>query len=122
MPRKDKASYNEYMKGYMARRYEKRKVAGIKALGGKCACGATENLEFHHIDPSTKLFNLNTSPGRSEKDWKAELAKCKLLCRECHMKQHGAKHGTRAGYRYCKCELCRAAQREYMWRYRKVPR
>jgi hypothetical protein len=35
-------------------------------LGGRCVrCGANEDLEFDHIDPSTKVFAV-TEAGNSE--------------------------------------------------------
>ena len=38
----------------------KRKATMIKMLGGKCVdCGTTENLQFDHIDPSKKSFNIS---------------------------------------------------------------
>jgi len=36
-------------------------------LGGRCVrCGATEDLEFDHIDPSTKRFTIS---GGLSKAW-----------------------------------------------------
>lgn len=70
------------------RKLRKRKL--IEYLGGKCSeCGydkCDRALQFHHLDPSTKEFNLSDK-GRStswEKSLK-EADKCVLLCANCHM-------------------------------------
>ena len=62
----------------------------ILARGGKCeCCGYNKNisaLEFHHIDPSTKKFTLDsrTLERKSDKEIIEEFNKCKLLCSNCH--------------------------------------
>jgi hypothetical protein len=53
-----------------------------------CACGATEKIEFHHVDKRTKRFGISAGEGYS---WHAlwdELAKCVPLCRRCHSAVH----------------------------------
>ena len=60
--------------------------------GGKCMhCGYTPSrdieynvLEFHHVDPSSKSFNVSTSLSRSIESLKLEADKCLLLCANCH--------------------------------------
>ena len=66
----------------------------IDAMGGKCQkCGynkCNSALEFHHIDPSKKLFELKTALERP-KAWDTivqELKKCVLLCANCHREAH----------------------------------
>ena len=55
-------------------------------LGNKCVrCGATENLQFDHIDPKTKCFNVN--PQDSWEKTLPELYKCQLLCPPCHLEK-----------------------------------
>lgn len=92
-------------------------------LGGKCVvCGATDNLEIDHIDPSQKSFN----PTALRRPWDktvAELAKCQLLCEACHKAKHAAKHGSAKRYeKGCRCDLCvefmRSYQREWKRKYR----
>lgn len=59
-----------------------RKLEAIELLGGVCVrCGTTENLQFDHIDPETKLFNISTyfEYGDETTFW-MEVAKCQLLC------------------------------------------
>jgi len=64
--------------------------------GGKCSkCGYNKciaSLDFHHRDPSTKLFGIadgiaRKSPSNHETLY-AELDKCDLLCRNCHQEIH----------------------------------
>lgn len=53
-----------------------------------------EALEFHHVDPSTKAFNIGTFVGKrafSENTRKLideEVAKCILICANCHREYH----------------------------------
>jgi len=102
---------------------DKRREAGIKKLGGKCRkCGSVEDLEFDHVNPRTKMFNMASSWTRSEDQIKAELKKCQLLCAECHKtktlsERREARHGTIWRYKEhrCRCEDCTEAMRE-RWR------
>lgn len=60
----------------------------IEKLGGKCVkCGCTERLEFDHIDPSTKSFNISAGYHKSKEVLQEELAKCQLLCNKCHIEK-----------------------------------
>lgn len=74
------------MKEYMRNRWVKRRLNAIAQLGGKCVtCGTTENLEFDHKDASLKSFSLGKFSSCSEVKWQAELSKCRLLCKSCHL-------------------------------------
>ncbi len=73
--------------------YRKCKKEIFEYLGGKCSeCGCTncEQLEFHHIDPSSKEFVISDCLPR--KNWKTntklmnEIKKCTILCVPCHDK------------------------------------
>lgn len=98
-------------------KYHSKRSCWIKALGGACSqCGQTENLEFDHIDPSTKSFNISKLWSLSDSTVVEELRKCQLLCSGCHKKKSDEeqtgerKHGTHAMYRNggCRCQECRA--------------
>ena len=75
---------------------KRREVIKQKAIdykGGKCVkcdynkCNAA--LDFHHIDPSQKDFNIAAKGyTRSWNKVKAELDKCILLCANCHREIH----------------------------------
>ena len=89
------------------KRYEKSKQSMLYykgLLGGKCACGSTEKLAFHHLDPSQKLigvselilrscvrkiYELIRNTGKSHDELiRDEVMKCILLCESCHAKLH----------------------------------
>ncbi len=63
----------------------------IEYKGGKCVkCGYNKcplALEFHHIDPTTKDFNINGRKSFNQ-NVKNELDKCILLCSNCHREIH----------------------------------
>ena len=65
----------------------------IEQLGGKCSkCGYNkypEVLEFHHKNPSQKDFNISSKGhSRSWSKVREEIAKCDLLCANCHREVH----------------------------------
>ena len=92
------------------------------------SCGSRENLEVDHIDPTTKVSHRIWS-WRAERR-EAELAKCQVLCRECHHWKTGderrvpTRHGTEHMYNHygCRCEPCRAAKRNRQQSYVRKPR
>lgn len=46
-------------------------------------------LEFHHLDPNEKDFNIGTMIKRLPfEEVKKELDKCAVLCSNCHRKVH----------------------------------
>lgn len=113
---------NEYMAAYMADRYNRRRFHYIGKMGGKCVtCGSTDSLEFDHVDPKQKSFDIGKRlAGMAIPRLEAELAKCQLLCGKCHSDKsildHGHKpwrHGTLSGYRYCRWDLCRRAKSDH---------
>ena len=114
MPR-TREQYNEYMRKYMADYAAKRRQMCLDELGGVCqrpGCGSTEDLEFHHRDPSEKSFAISQRWHRPWEQTLAELQKCDLVCGACHKKEHKstAPHGTPQRYwRGCKCTDCKQA-------------
>ncbi len=60
----------------------------ISYKGGKCQiCGydkCTFALDFHHIDPTTKKFNISGCHTLRWDTLVAEVDKCILLCSNCH--------------------------------------
>ena len=81
------------------------------------SCGTKENLEIHHLDPSIKEDNHIWSWSKERRD--AELAKCVILCKTCHVNVHSAifaslrSHGTELMYNHwhCRCVECKNAHR-----------
>lgn len=47
-------------------------------------------LDFHHRDPKTKLFKVGGAApsGMPQAKVMAEIAKCAVLCANCHRKEH----------------------------------
>ena len=63
----------------------------IKSTKSCVECGESryELLDFHHIDPSTKITTVSDMLGRyGRKKILDEMAKCEILCKSCHMKHH----------------------------------
>lgn len=78
----------------VAKRRQKVKQALVEEAGGRCIiCGYDAYigaLEFHHKDPSTKLFGLsNKGMTYSLDKMRKEAAKCLLLCSNCHSEVEG---------------------------------
>jgi hypothetical protein len=64
-----------------------RKTREIKMASGCLLCGFKSHpaaLEFHHRDPKTKKFRLAMSRNYSWKMCLEEIAKCDVLCANCH--------------------------------------
>jgi 5-methylcytosine-specific restriction endonuclease McrA len=66
----------------------------VDEAGGCCVlCGYARYagaLEFHHLNPAEKSFQLGMSGlTRSIEAMRAEAAKCRLLCSNCHAEVEG---------------------------------
>jgi transposase len=73
----------------VSRRRRKIKQTLLEEAGGRCAlCGYSRcpaALHFHHVDPASKQFHLSMQGvTRSLARARAEMAKCVLLCANCH--------------------------------------
>jgi len=109
----------EYMQVYQLEWVKKRREKYLKKYGPCYFCESSDNLEIHHVDPSEKESNhiFSWKPERIE----AELAKCIILCHNCHVKMHTLmkrkpfKHGTYYTYHVykCRCKECRKANADY---------
>jgi hypothetical protein len=79
---------------YQKIRAKERKLQLIRDLGGKCSiCGYKRNMAallFHHRDGKTKRFKVDarTLANRASENVKKEIAKCSLLCSNCHLEIH----------------------------------
>jgi hypothetical protein len=73
-----------------------RKLKAMAILGGRCqSCGENHPAacQFHHRDPTTKSFGVSTKTLASSDKYpwpviEREVAKCDLLCSNCHAKHH----------------------------------
>jgi len=54
----------------------------------KCGDSRSYVLDFHHINPSEKEFDLGSATKYSIVKLKIELEKCITLCRNCHSEFH----------------------------------
>ena len=66
----------------------------VEEAGGRCGlCGYDRYvgaLQFHHVDPAEKSFQLGQSGlTRSIDAMREEAAKCVLLCSNCHAEVEG---------------------------------
>jgi transposase len=73
----------------VSRRRRKVKLLLVAEAGGRCVLCDYDRcigaLHFHHVDPSTKRFHLSRhGVTRSLTAARAEMAKCVLLCANCH--------------------------------------
>jgi hypothetical protein len=50
--------------------------------------------EFHHLDPSKKDMQFNILRRRSWATIVAELAKCDMVCANCHRVRHWQKYDS----------------------------
>lgn len=60
----------------------------LKTPCRKCGDARLYVIDFHHIDPSEKKFNLNSSASHSRTKVEQEVSKCICLCRNCHQEFH----------------------------------
>lgn len=120
----------------MQSKYQAQRASFIERLGGKCVhCSSITCLEFDHIDPEQKSFDVGALFGKKKLPAVyAELDKCQLLCHDCHsaktsaynterMKKHyqaingedGFRHGTVYSFMRIKCSCleCEAFKRQW---------
>lgn len=73
-----------------AARHRQNIVRRYKRFVGCSVCGYKRNtaaLDFHHIDPTKKSFNLGVTYLGGNAPWpkvKEEIRKCIVVCRNCH--------------------------------------
>ena len=111
------------------REYQRQRVSQCRAdyfADKVCAkCGSVERLELDHIDPSTKVSHNIWSWSQTRRE--AEIAKCQVLCYDCHKKKtaidvqnwwteqpNQAVCGTHSCYASgCRCSSCKRAHAAY---------
>src|ERR1019366_9553584 len=121
MPYKDPAKHS----AYQAARCLAKRTAWLAENGPCVECGSWERLEVDHIDPALKVSHRIWN--WSEAKRQTELAKCQILCYDCHKKKTAkdveAEHGTNGRYTShvwkCRCRPCRDAHAAVNAKYRK---
>lgn len=103
--RRNKARYAANKEKYKAQTIARRRelyyrVFKIRYDGCCSVCGYEDYraLDFHHIDPSTKIDTIAQLCNRSVA-WRRieeELKKCELICANCHRIEHYGDHRTSA--------------------------
>jgi hypothetical protein len=98
---RNKRRYANNKEKYKAQTIARRKdlyyrVFKIRYDGCCSVCGYEDYraLDFHHIDPSTKIDTIAQLCNRSVA-WRrldVELAKCELICANCHRIEHYGDH------------------------------
>lgn len=69
------------------------KLRAVSHMGSRCVICKYDNpvgLQFHHVDPFHKDFEISASTS-----WKrilVELEKCVLVCANCHLEIHAGFH------------------------------
>lgn len=90
----NKEYINKRQNIYNRERIRRRKqlVNEIKVQLGCKLCGEKHIscLEFHHTDPTQKITEISSKKlmNGSEEAFHAEIAKCEVLCANCHRKLH----------------------------------
>ena len=86
---------NERSKASKKKSRQIKKKKTIDLFGGKCQICFYDKcqnaLNFHHINPSTKCFEISDAFFRlniPEKELQEELKKCILVCANCHNEIH----------------------------------
>lgn len=109
-------------------RYHAKRLAWIDSQGGKCKlCGSAERLEVDHINREDKSIHASLVWSRRAEVRDAELAKCQVLCYNCHRKKTNKENkvhrpcGDYVKYRHhgCRCSDCTLANTEYQRQFNK---
>ena len=74
------------------------RVLAEKAARGCLRCGERDPrcLDFHHRDHTSKVAEVSRLIGHKPATLDAEIAKCDVICANCHRKEHD---GNRANFR-----------------------
>lgn len=69
-------------------------------INGCAICKNNIALEFHHVNPVDKKFNISQGASRSNEVLSDELNKCILLCQICHNKIEFKEKHKEKGHNY----------------------
>jgi len=95
--KKNWVKYAARNREYQRQKYQENKARAeqIKCNRGCERCGEKDPccLEFHHRDPAKKYADIPALYGWGWKRLEAEIAKCIVLCANCHCKEHAHDKG-----------------------------
>lgn len=65
-------------------------VNSMKNANGCKICGSLEQLEYHHINPETKIMSIAdmVTAMKNKNEILGEIMKCEVLCSPCHRYTH----------------------------------
>lgn len=71
-------------------RIAKNKIIAEAKKDGCVKCGEKHpaTLDFHHVDEANKSFTISRRYSKGIQALKDEIAKCIVLCSNCHRKEH----------------------------------
>jgi hypothetical protein len=75
----------------------------------KCTDETIHNFEWAHIDPMTKRYTVSQMLGCCNRTFFEEIAKCRLLCIECHREE------TRAAYEIITAKIRATKRKRSNW-------
>jgi hypothetical protein len=89
------AHYQKYRESILARNKKRSEdvwkyIREYKEKNSCICCGEKEIicLDFHHVDPTQKDFQLSSATTQSLENVQTEINKCVLVCKNCHAKIH----------------------------------
>ena len=71
-----------------SKKLHEQKITSRKDVCAICGESRPWVLDFHHVDPSQKDFEISASTSRTEGEIDAEVAKCVCVCSNCHRDFH----------------------------------
>lgn len=83
------------------RRRQKERLLDLKKNTPCHDCGQKFHpfiMEFDHFDPANKLFSIGKSGRVSDKQLREEMAKCNLVCANCHKLRTFRRHQQNPRY------------------------
>lgn len=119
MPKKLTANQVRYRDRIIEAHWLKKNRCNICKIkkGSRDESGNKIKFELDHINPEEKSYNI--SDKIKSYPWDEvllELEKCQLLCYPCHKRKtaplKGMNHGTTMYRTGCRCEICKAGNRE----------
>lgn len=89
MPYKDRNKQLEFQRRYQTAKRTRRRTQFLQGkVCVRCGFSDARALEFHHKDGDTKLASVGQMYTYSEEKIKQEIAKCDVICANCHTIEH----------------------------------